>query len=226
LDEAMMVIRELRGMERGRLQVAADTTAGVYVVPPLLGAFKARYPQVTISMSVVNRATVQEKLLSHEVDLAVMGHTLPGDELTVTPLRRNQLVVIAPPGHHLSGQRAIGVEQLRDEGFIGREPGSGTRASMERFFDQHGLKPNVVMELSDNGAIKQAVAAGIGLAVISESAIELELAAERVCVLDIEGFPLVRHWYSVYLARKRLSPPARAFLTLLNTEARDKEDEA
>ena len=91
LDEAMLVIRELRGMERGRLRVAADTTAGVYVVPGPLGTFKARYPQITISMSVVNRATVQEKLLAHEVDLAVMGHTVPGDDLVVAPLRRNRL---------------------------------------------------------------------------------------------------------------------------------------
>src|SRR5919109_976854 len=88
LDEAMLVIGELRGMERGRLRVAADTTAGVYVVPGPLGAFKARYPQITISMSVVNRATVQEKLLTHEVDLAVMGHTVPGDYLVVTTLLR------------------------------------------------------------------------------------------------------------------------------------------
>ena len=218
LDEAMLVIRELRGMERGRLRVAADTTAGVYVVPEPLGAFKARYPQITISMSVVNRATVQEKLLAHEVDLAVMGHTVPGDDLVVTPLRRNRLVVIAPPHHHLVGRQSIPIEELRDEGFIIREPGSGTRASMERFFDQHSFAVQAVMELSDNSAIKQAVAAGIGLAVISESAVELELATQRICILAVEGFPLVRHWYTVYLARKRLSPPAQAFLSVLHAQ--------
>jgi LysR family transcriptional regulator, low CO2-responsive transcriptional regulator len=89
---------------------------------------------------------------------------------------------------------------------------------MERFFDQHGFAVQAVMELSDNSAIKQAVAAGIGLAVISESAVELELAAQRMCILAVEGFPLVRHWYTVYLARKRLSPPAQAFLGLLHAE--------
>ena len=134
------------------------------------------------------------------------------------------LVVIAPPHHRLVGQWPIPIEELRDEGFIIREPGSGTRASMERFFDQHGFTVQAVMELSDNSAIKQAVAAGIGLAVISESAVELELEAQRMCILAVEGFPLVRHWYTVYLARKRLSPPAQAFLSLLHAQVQSGQE--
>lgn len=219
IDDAMLVMHELQGMKRGRLRIAADTTAGVYVVPPLLGAFRALYPRIGISMSVVNRTTVQEKLMAHDVDVAVMGHTVPGEDLVVTPLRINRLVVIAPPCHRLVGARAIPLDDLQDEAFVVREQGSGTRASMQRIFGASGLVPTIVMELSDNGAIKQAVAAGIGLAVLSEAALELELAAGRLCVLDVQGFPLVRHWYTVYLAHKRLTPPVRAFLDVLRAQS-------
>jgi len=226
LDDGMAAIKELQGLKRGRLRVAADTTAGVYVVPALLGIFKARYPQVSISLSVVNRASVQEQLEAHEVDLAVMGHTMAGDNLVVTPLRPNRLVVIAPPGHRLAARCAIPLPELCNEGFILREHGSGTRASTESYFEQQGIRVPVVMELSDNGAIKQAVAAGIGLAVLSESAVELELGAGRVVVLDVAGFPLLRHWYTVRLAGKRLPPPARAFLAQLHAEASVSNDMA
>ncbi|GAC1444691.1 MAG: LysR family transcriptional regulator [Chloroflexota bacterium] len=215
LDEGIAVLRELQGLQRGRLRVAADTTAGVYVVPPLLGAFRSRYPGVTISMNVVNRTNVQEQLLDHTVDLAVMGHTVPGADLVATPLRRNRLVVIAPPGHVLVGHSAIPLGRVSKEAFILREEGSGTRASTESYFYERDLTLPVAMELSDNGAIKQAVAAGIGLAVISLAAVELEIAAQRLAVLDVQGFPLLRHWYVVRLARTPPSSAVRAFLDLL-----------
>lgn len=215
LDEGIAVLRELRGLKRGRLRVAADTTAGVYVVPPLLGAFKAQHPDVTISLNVVNRTNVQEQLVSREVDLAVMGHVVPGDDLQARPLRGNRLVVIAPPEHPLVGQDAVLLTSLTDEAFIVREDGSGTRASTEAFFREHDVRVPVAMELSDNGAIKQAVMAGIGLAVISHAAVELEIETKRLAVLDVQGFPLLRHWYVVCLAQTPQSSAVQAFLELL-----------
>ncbi|NWJ44413.1 MAG: LysR family transcriptional regulator [Chloroflexi bacterium] len=214
MDEAMLVIEELQGMERGRLRIAADTTAGVYIVPAILGEFKRRYPQIKISLQVVNRSSVQDQLFSHQADLAVMGHTLETPELTALHLRSNKLVVIADPEHRLAGRKDIPVEELSKETFIVRESGSGTRASTEKIFSQHGVGMQIVMELSNNGAIKQAVAAGIGVAVISSATLELELASGKLVTLDVQGFPVERQWYLVHLERKRLSPPSRAFLEL------------
>jgi LysR family transcriptional regulator, low CO2-responsive transcriptional regulator len=214
MDEAMLVLEELRGMDRGRLRVAADTTAGVYVVPPILGEFKRRYPQIKINLQVVNRTTVEEQLFSHSADLAIMGHTLDKEELSAVPFRSNKLVIIAHPDHPMVGRKAITLEELSREQFIVREPGSGTRASTEKIFAQRNLEMQIVMELSDNGAIKQAVVADIGLAVMSEATLQLELRSSQLVTLDVEGFPVERQWYLVHLKRKRLSPPSQVFLDL------------
>jgi DNA-binding transcriptional LysR family regulator len=226
MDEAMLVLEELKGMERGRLRVAADTTAGVYVVPRILGQFKQIYPQINISMQVGNRTTVQEQLFSHSADLAIMGHTFDNPELVATPLQANKLVVIAHPKHPLANQKTISLEKLSREQFILREPGSGTRASTEKIFAKSNLEMQVVMELSDNGAIKQAVAAGIGLAVISKATLELELKTGQLVMLEVEGFPVKRQWYIVQLRGKRLSPPAQTFQELaLLSIAKTEEDQ-
>ncbi|NWJ96368.1 MAG: LysR family transcriptional regulator [Chloroflexi bacterium] len=214
MDEAILVLEELKGMERGRLRVAADTTAGVYVVPRILGQFKRLYPQISISMQVGNRTTVQEQLFSHAADLAVMGHTFDNPELMAIPLQANKLVVIAHPKHPLVGQELISLENLSKEPFILREAGSGTRASTEKIFTKSNLKMQVVMELSDNGAIKQAVIAGIGLAVISSATLELELKTGQLVMLKVDGFPVKRQWYLVQVRGKRLSPPAQTFQEL------------
>lgn len=215
LNEAVQIMGELKGAQAGNLRVAADTTAGVYVVPAYLGVFHRRHPGVTISLEVANRSTLTKRLQLNEVDLAVMGQVPPEEDLVAEPFLANELVVVAAPSHRLAGRRQIPVTELGAESFLVRETGSGTRATTERFLSSAGIPLRIGMELGSNSAIKQAVAAGLGIAVLSRHAIALEAAAGRLVVLDVEGFPLARHWHVVHLREKRLSGAATAFKNLL-----------
>ncbi len=216
LEETLQVMAALRGGHIGHLRVAADTTAGVYVVPEYLGQFRRMFPHVGIMLDVANRATVIERIGTREADLAVMGQ-IPDDlaEWDATPFLQNDLVVIANPSHPLAHKKAITVNLLAQEGFLVREVGSGTRATMERYFSQAGIDLRVDMELGNNSTIKQGVAHGLGIAVISRKVIQLELESRRLVILPVEGFPLKRYWYVVHLRGHYLPPPAKALKDLL-----------
>jgi LysR family transcriptional regulator, low CO2-responsive transcriptional regulator len=213
LDETRLVMEELGGGRRGTVKVAASTTAGIYVVPPALGAFHRDYPEVKLTLDVVNRFTVQKRLLDNEVDLAVMGLIEDAHDLEVAQFLPNELVVIASPRHPMAKKRQTSLDELCRETFLVREAGSGTRIDTQRFFESRDLNIHVGMELRSSGAIKQAVAADLGIAVMPLAAIELELAVRRLTVLDVEGFPVHRHWY---LARRSGSHPSAVATALWN----------
>lgn len=216
-DETALVLEELRGQRRGSIKVSASTTAGIYVVPRLLGGFHRLYPAVHVSLEVANRFTVQERLEENQVDLAVMGLIENDQALEVAAFAPNELVVIASPRHPLAGQRNIPFAALEGETFLIREPRSGTRADMERLFAERGISIRVGMELGSIGAIKQGVAADLGIAIMSKQAITLELQTQTLVTLDVEGFPIRRQWYVVHLKGKHLSHAARALRSYLLT---------
>jgi DNA-binding transcriptional LysR family regulator len=219
LDEARLVMEELGELKRGRVAIAAVSTAGAYVLPSLLGAFRQRHSGISISLEVANRATVQRRLLHNEVDLIVMGRPPEGVPHVAEPFLSDELVVIAAPSHQLAKAKKIPVERLGKEVFIAREVGSGTRINADEFFRQQGAQLSVGMELGDNSAVKEAVAAGLGIALLSRHAIRMELALRRLVVLDVKGLPLRRQWYVVHRQDKRLSRAAVAFKAFLLTSA-------
>ena len=210
LDETQLVLEELGGARRGTVKVAASTTAGIYIVPSALGGFHRENPRVKLTLDVVNRFTVQERLLNDVVDMAVMGLIEDAHDLEVAEFVPNELVVIASPNHRLAQEEQIPFEQLSSEIFLLREAGSGTRTDVERLLLAKGVQVHVGMELRSSGAIKQAVAADLGIAVIPLRAIELELLANRLVVLDVVGFPVDRHWSLVRRAGRHLSATAQA----------------
>jgi len=130
----------------------------------------------------------------------------------------NPLVIIAPPDHPLVGKR-VSLQRLQQESFVVREAGSGTRIAMERFFSEHGVSLQTGMEMTSNEAIKQAVEAGLGLGIVSIHTLTLELEVGRLVLLEVEGFPILRHWYVVHRKGKRLSPIALAFRQFVLSEA-------
>jgi LysR family transcriptional regulator, low CO2-responsive transcriptional regulator len=211
LDETRLVMEELGGGRRGTVKVAASTTAGIYVVPPALGAFHRQSPGVTLTLDVLNRFTVQKKLLDNEVDLAVMGLIEDTHDLEVATFVPNELVVIGSPRHPFASRANIPLDELAGDTFLLREAGSGTRIDTERLLAARGLRPHFGMELRSSGAIKQAIAADLGIAVMPLAALELELAAGRLVVLDVIGFPVHRHWS---LARRAGSHPSAAAAAL------------
>lgn len=209
LEQGERELGELEIGARGRVEIAADTTSGIYVVPSALGAFHRAHPKVAVKLRVENRGGVVRRLVERSCDLAVMATPPPEPEVELEPFLLDRLVVIAPPEHPLVPTAGIPLATLADERFLLREPGSGTRAATERMFARSRVRLDVAMELGSSGAIKQAVAAGLGIAVISRWAIDLELQLGRLVILDVAGFPLERRWSLVSLAARRLSPAAR-----------------
>lgn len=220
LDEAEEVLEELSGLQRGTVKVGASTTAGIYVAPPALGAFHRRYAGIQLSLDVVNRFTIQQRLFNHEVDLAILGLIEDTHQLEIAEFLPNELVVIASPRHHLTEATQVPLESLQKETFLLREAGSGTRTDTESIFSRVGFTPREGMELRSMGAIKQAVSADLGIAVMPRDAIELELAVGRLVILDIVGFPVGRHWSLVRRAGRHV-PAAAAALWNFLLEYRD-----
>jgi DNA-binding transcriptional LysR family regulator len=222
LDETRLVLEELSGARRGTVKIAASTTAGIYIVPAALGAFHQRNPGVKLTLDVVNRFNVQERLLNDEVDVAVMGLIEDAHDLDVAEFVPNELVVIAPPDHPLATQRRIPLHELDDEVLLLREAGSGTRTDVERIMAEQALPLRIGMELRSSGAIKQAVTAGLGISIMPLSALELELATGRLVTLDVVGFPIHRHWSLARRTGRHLSAAALALWDFLLTY-RDRE---
>lgn len=218
------VIAAMKGLSTGRLNVAVASTVN-YFAPRLLAAFSRSYPGIDLHLDVTNRQRLMELLKANEIDIVLMGLPPEDIELECEPFMENPLVVIAPPGHPLQNVAQIPAQRLGEEVFITREEGSGTRLAMERFFAERHISISAGMQMTRNEAIKQAVRAGMGLGVVSTHTIELELETKRLVVLDVEGFPLQRHWYMVYRKGKRLSPPARAFHDFVLAESQRIWDE-
>jgi len=218
LKEAEEVLSALKGLNKGRLAVSVASTAN-YFATRLLAAFKQEFEGVAVSLDVTNRRTLLRQLEHNEVDLVIMGRPPEDADLVAEPFMDNPLVVIAPAGHPLAGQREIPMARLADEPFVVRERGSGTRIAMEKSFAEQGRSLKTGMEMTSNEAIKQAVEAGLGLGIVSLHTLELELAMGRLTVLDVEGFPILRQWHVVHRREKRLSPIAVAFRDFVFREA-------
>jgi len=218
LDELEGVLNRIKGLSGGRLRISVATTAN-YFIPTLLGTFSRRYPDVTISLDVTNRETLLRQLAENTVDLVIMGQPPAEADVEADGFMENPLVIVAPPDHPLAREKKISLDRLQDEVFLVREPGSGTRIAMERFFTARGMQLKTGMEVGSNEAIKQSVQAGLGLGLLSRVTIEQELALKRLVVLDVADFPIMRHWYVVHRRGKRLSAAAEAFKQFMLKEA-------
>ena len=212
LTNLEMKIADLKGLKRGRLRLGVVTTAK-YLPPEVLGEFSRIYPGIDLALEVANRHRIIERMHANEDDLYIMGQAPEdGIEIEVYPFSPNPLVVLAPRNHPLVNKKNIKLEEIANEPFIMREPGSGIRDLVFRTFDAKGLRPNVRMELGSNEVIKHAVVSGLGLSVLSLHTLTLEGVDGPVAILDVEGFPILRNWYIGYPKGKELSLIARTFL--------------
>jgi DNA-binding transcriptional LysR family regulator len=205
---------QFRGLERGVLRLAVVSTA-IYFLPKLIATFTGQYPGVRMSLQVVNRDAVLTALSDNQADLAITGQPPEHADTDAQDFMDNPLVVIAAPDHRLAGTGPIALGRLEDETLLLREPGSGTRATIERHFAANKLAYRPGCELSSNEAIKQAVQAGLGIGIVPAQTIELELETRRLIILPVEGFPIVRKWFLLQRRDKRPSGAAQAFLSLL-----------
>jgi len=221
LEQADSVFEQLKGLERGKLKVAVASTASAFATR-MLALYKQNYTGITVQLDVTNRAVLLTQLAENEKELVIMGRPPENQELEFTPFSENPLVMVASPNHPLASHKGtIPLEQIQHESFVTREQGSGTRIAMKRFFDEHTIKLKTTMEMNENESIKQAVQAQLGLGIVSIHTLELELETKKLMVLNVEHFPIMRHWYLVHRKNKRLSPAASAFKEFVLTEGKN-----
>lgn len=220
LDQIEMTVADLKGLKQGKLRLAVITTAK-YFVPRLLGPFCQKYPGIDIALQVTNHRGITERLGENLDDLYIVSQLPEGLNLSSHPVLENPLVVLAAASHPFVGQKQIPIESLADEPFIMREPGSGTRKSVQELFDRHGVSVKVRLELGSNEAIKQAIAGGLGISVLSRHTLALEGATEQLAILDVQEFPIQNQWYVIYPKGKQLSIVAQTFFEYLLQEAKE-----
>jgi DNA-binding transcriptional LysR family regulator len=209
----------LRALKSGRLRLAVSTT-GMSFAPRLLAAFLERHPDVEITLQSHNRQTLVSRLRENADDLYVFADSPEMEDVVAQVLLPNPLVVLARDDHPLTREQNIPFERLAREPMLLREEGSGTRRITMRLFRERGLVPKVRMELTTNEAIKEAILAGLGVAILSRYNFGLDPESSRYACLDVQGFPFENHWYLVYPGGKSLSLTARAFLDFCRTEAK------
>jgi DNA-binding transcriptional LysR family regulator len=210
LKDAEDAAARLQRIETGNLTIGLVGTT-TYFIPALLNQFLKEHEGIEVKLLVGNRRELVQWLQNSEVDIAIMGKAPDELPTRAEPFAANPLVFVAAPEHPLAGESGLRAEDLRQQSFIVREPGSGTRSAMESFFAQARMQPKYSMELQTNDAIKQAVMANLGLGFLSLHTIGLELQAGKLCVLQVNGAPLVRAWNVVHPLSKLLSPAAEAF---------------
>ena len=197
--------------EGGRLSVGAVSTAK-YFAPRLIAAFVASRPKVDLRFLIGNRDATIELLRSGEVEIVLSGRPPRDMAVETFPLGPHPYVLIAPPGHRLAGAKGLNSGDLAGEAFLFRETGSGTRSLFDGFIGETRIKPvQMGMELGSNETIKQAVMAGLGIALLSAHTIAAEVQTGRLVCLDVEELPIVRQWYVLNRTDRALSPAARAF---------------
>jgi DNA-binding transcriptional LysR family regulator len=214
LQDAEQALQAVKGLRGGRATVGLVSTAK-YFTPKLLAQFHERHAQVDIRFLVGNRETLINALRDNEIDFAVMGR--PPDKLDAVaePIAENPHMLVAHKTHRLARARRFDFHELRNEAFLMREPGSGTRLVMEAVFKQHLFTPQRIVTIGSNETVKQAVMAGMGVSLLSLHTLELELRTGEIGLLDIIGTPVMRNWHLVNMNAKLLSPAALAFREFL-----------
>ena len=219
LDNFEMKVADFKGTKQGSLKIAVITTAK-YFIPRILGSFCQQYPGIDVSLKVTNHQQIQGRMQENKDDLYVVSNPPEELDLTSQPFLDNPLVVIGRRDHPLAGLKKVPIERLNNEAFIVREKGSGTRQAVQTLFNENNVNVHVRLELGSNEAIKQAIAGGMGISVLSEHTLTSEGNQSELSILDVEHFPIKRRWYVAYLGGKQLSIIAQTFLEYLLEESK------
>lgn len=218
MTSAEQAVVELRGLRAGSVAVGASTTPGTYLLPAVLGRFHTAHPQIALKLRIGDSHEVEDWVASGAVELGVIGAAPSLSGLTAEPWLRDELVTIVPRGHRLARRRAIAPTALANEPYIAREEGSSTRAVAEEFFAGSGVTLRAAMELGSTEAVREAVAAGLGVSVVSGHAVRPRDA--RVVAIRFQGRHCVRDLVAIRREAAPLSPAAGRLWEML-THAND-----
>lgn len=208
-------LRALRGLSGGVLRVGASTTVATYLLFPYLARFREANPGVELRVASANTRAIARALLERRLDVALVEGPVRHARIEVVPWREDELVLITPPTHRLAAKRSIELRALSGEPLIVREPGSGTRRVAERALAAHDVSPSVTLQLGSTEAIKQAVAAGLGVAFVSRFAVEEQVKLGRIAAVRVREAALRRMLTELRLIGRAEGPGAVAFRELL-----------
>jgi DNA-binding transcriptional LysR family regulator len=200
----------IKGLAQGKLRVAVVSTAK-YFMPRLIGTFCKKYPEIDVSLEILNRDGVVQRMRDNLDDLYIMSQPPIDLDLSDEIFMANPLVLVAATRSPLVKTSGVSLASLAEQRFILREKGSGTRMGVDQFFKKHKFRPDIRMELGSNEAVKEAVAGGLGIGIVSRHALHGHQKEHGVAVVDVKGFPIQSNWHIVHPATKRLSPVATAF---------------
>jgi DNA-binding transcriptional LysR family regulator len=223
VDEAQQAVDAFLGRLRGELKVGGSTIPGQYVLPTLIGNFRALHPQVQIVLAIGDTGDVTSQVLSGEQEVGVVGASTNEERLAFTPLMNDQVCLVAWPGHPLAG-REVGVQELSEHSMILREAGSGTQMFVNRALKRAGLEPaelELAARMGSTMAVIQGVRAKVGLGFISHRAVREELEAGRLVEIPVKGLELRRQFYLTTRRNRSHSPAAQAFMNLCLAELTD-----
>lgn len=215
-EAAENALAQLLGLQRGSLSVGASTTIGNYLVPSVFGQFHLEHPQVKLQLEIGNTAMIQQAVADGRLDLGLTEGLVGGDALTVEVFAHDEMVAILSPHHPLALNSQLPLEQLSRVAWVCRERGSGTRDVIEAALARHGVELTPAMSLGSTEAVKHAVSLGLGVALVSRLAVELEVVAGRLVALPVEGLQLRRALHLVTLRSKHANPAATEFVRLLH----------
>jgi DNA-binding transcriptional LysR family regulator len=213
LNESKSRIGDLRGLCGGRLSIGASITIGTYILPEWLVAFRQKYPAVKLQLDIALSQQVVGKVLDNTLELGFVGHSEQDQRLTVTPFMTDQLVLILPPGHEWAERTApVTLQELAAQPFLLARQGSGTRMVLEQLFASSGVAVREILEFGTTEGVKQAVAAGLAISILSKHVVAKELSSGTIVSLPLQDVDLKRELYLVHHKDRYLSAAAKAFL--------------
>ncbi|NRQ35448.1 LysR family transcriptional regulator [Nonomuraea sp. NN258] len=216
-DEAVAAIRQVSGLQIGSLVAGGTTTVGTYLLPPLLAAFRDRHPGIEIGIQVGNAQQIERGLVDGEIGVAVLAGQPGAAQLVSEPILEDRLVLITQPGHRYAGRGAAQPADLAGESFLLREPGSSTRELQEQALETWGLEEAGRSEIWGAETIKQAVAAGLGVSLVSEHCVEQEVADGRLAAVEVAPAPKPRPIVLAHRRDRLLGPAEQAFIAMLRS---------
>ena len=218
VTEMQTSVGEIAGLKKGKLLIGASTTPGIYILPDALGRFKLKHPQIELDLRIGNTQHVEEWVSNRELILGIIGEKPERKELTSELYLKDVLVAIVPPDHRLAKQKSISIRTLSGEPFITREHGSNTRKTYDDAFEKHGVKMQIAMELGSTEAIKRAVAAKLGVSIVSPFSIEWELRHRTLTALRIRESGFEREFHLIFLRNRQIPPLVQSFIETLRSQ--------
>lgn len=218
--EAQQVLDSFLGLLRGRLNIGASTIPGVYIVPGIVGSFRRKFPAIRTLIHVADSGEIIDDANEGNIEIGFVGRRPKGKNLAAKSIVSDHLLVAVPPGHKWEKRKSVAVQELAEEPFLLREPGSGTRSALEDALAKlkFSLEKefNVVAELGSTEAVKQGIREGLGVSVISDIAVRADCSGCRLKTLKIDELSIERKLYCIHLKAHTLTPAAEAFLRHLS----------